>query len=120
MVEFLTQNLLLQVLVAGHLLQMPSVVSICEAVVSASGGGVGVGATASASSIGVDLCSPPLPPTHIPPALSVWRSLARLVPSTTTPAPNPTLVRPTPTRPQPSIIKLLSSENFSSVFICKV
>ncbi|XP_045128323.1 hypermethylated in cancer 1 protein-like [Portunus trituberculatus] len=105
-----TPATLYEVLLAGHLLQMAGVVSLCQALLttttttttSAGEGGAGLGVT------------PDLP--SLPPALSVWRGLARLVPppphhphqhpgasspsssSLTLPA---TIIRPTPTRARP-------------------
>ncbi|XP_069936645.1 B-cell CLL/lymphoma 6 member B protein [Cherax quadricarinatus] len=79
----LTPSTLYEVLLAGHLLQMAGVVSLCQALLTT---------TAATTTVAV------------PPPLSVWRGLARLVPphhhatATTT---TTTIVRPTPTRPRP-------------------
>ncbi|KAK4287765.1 hypothetical protein Pmani_039170 [Petrolisthes manimaculis] len=88
----LTPSTLYEVLLAGHLLQMASVVSLCQALLTTAGDGAGLGMG------------------EVPPALSMWRGLARLVPphtyntqaahQTTSPA---TVIRPTPTRPRPLI-----------------
>lgn len=84
-----------QVLLAGHLLQMASVVSLCQALLSTT--------TTTTTTTNTSLGLP-----QVPPALSVWRGLARLVPphqhttaSSLSSLPT-TIVRPTPTRPRPS------------------
>ncbi|XP_045598935.1 zinc finger and BTB domain-containing protein 8A.1-A [Procambarus clarkii] len=87
----LTPSTLYEVLLAGHLLQMAGVVSLCQALLSTT-----TSAATTGTSLG--LC-------EVPPALSVWRGLARLVPphqhATSTNSSLPaTIVRPTPTRPR--------------------
>ncbi|KAG7177739.1 Zinc finger and BTB domain-containing protein 8B-like [Homarus americanus] len=88
----LTPSTLYEVLLAGHLLQMAGVVSLCQALLTTT-----TTTTTTTSSLGL---------SDVPPALSVWRGLARLVPppqhaaaaSSSLPT---TIVRPTPTRPRP-------------------
>ncbi|XP_076033977.1 uncharacterized protein LOC143020916 isoform X2 [Oratosquilla oratoria] len=86
------------VLVAAHLLQMPSVVSLCHALVQSSATPAGA------------LLLPAAVGPSVPPALSVWQSLARLVPQVRghSQSSKPSLVRPTPTRLRPDAAQTLS------------
>ncbi|XP_068206983.1 B-cell CLL/lymphoma 6 member B protein [Palaemon carinicauda] len=98
----LTPATLYEVLVAGHLLQMQPVVSLCQALLTTT--------TASTAAIATSAAS--LEIQEVPPALSMWRGLARLVPphqqaSSTAASSLPvTIIRPTPTRPCPTHIQI--------------
>ncbi|XP_050711237.1 mucin-5AC-like [Eriocheir sinensis] len=99
-----TPATLYEVLLAGHLLQMAGVVSLCQALLT----------TTTTTTDGAALGMTPDLPT-LPPALSVWRGLARLVPppppaphhqATVSPSSSAlslpgTIIRPTPTRARP-------------------
>ncbi|XP_066951242.1 zinc finger and BTB domain-containing protein 44-like [Macrobrachium rosenbergii] len=98
----LTPATLYEVLVAGHLLQMPPVVSLCQALLTTT--------TASTAAIATSATSLDIP--EVPPALSMWRGLARLVPphqqatSASSSSLPVTIIRPTPTRPCPTHLQI--------------